>query len=183
MVVLKRLAITFICALVYYWCFYLNKFIFDSYEFSFGVNWVFIPSGLKLVMVLVALEEAAIGIAIASCLIGFENYYLDSMIRTLITGVISGGSPLLAKKVCLHYLGIDRDLLKITFKSILIMSVIFSLISATLHQLWFFYNGVTDQFIHSLAVMAIGDLLGTLIVLSFISCASAVKKRFFNPRL
>ena len=48
------------------------------------------------------------------------------------------------------------------------MSVVFALISATLHQLWFFYNGKTDAFLQSTLVMAIGNLLGTALVLTIL---------------
>ena len=50
--------------------------------------------------------------------------------------------------------------------AILQMSVVFALISATLHQLWFFYNDKSDAFIQSLLVMALGNLLGTALVLT-----------------
>ena len=72
---------------IYYWVFYLNKLIFDTYEFSFGVNWVFIPSGLQLLLVLIAVENAAIGIAIATCLIGFNDYQIVGSTRHLMPRV------------------------------------------------------------------------------------------------
>jgi hypothetical protein len=178
----KRALVIAICALLYYWCFYLNKFIFDELEFSFGVNWIFIPSGLQLVMVLVAIEEAAIGIALAACLIGFDNYQLNSLVETLITAIIAGGSPLLARKICLDFLGVDKELFKLNPKSIFFMSIVFALLSSTLHQLWYSYNGVTQQFAQSLAVMAIGDFLGTALLLSVISSASKLMHRLTSPR-
>jgi hypothetical protein len=46
------------------------------------------------------------------------------------------------------------------------MSIVFAFISATLHQLWFFYNGKSDAFLESLVVMAIGNLMGTALVLT-----------------
>ena len=164
----KRIALVLVCAVFYYLVFYLNKLLFDTYEFSYGVNWVFIPSGVQLLIVLVAILDGAIAIALASFIIGLESYYLDSVVPTVITGLISGGSPLLARKICLDFLGVDKELTKITPKSILQMSVVFSLISATLHQLWFFYNGKTDAFLQSTLVMAIGNLLGTALVLTIL---------------
>ena len=77
-----------------------------------------------------------------------------------------GGSPLLARKICFDFLGVDKELTKITSKAILQMSVVFAFISATLHQLWFFYNDKSDAFIQSLLVMALGNLLGTALVLT-----------------
>jgi hypothetical protein len=40
----------------------------------------------------------------------------------------------------------DEDLRKITFKLIVQMSLIFGLISASIHQLWFFYNNIVVDF-------------------------------------
>ena len=181
MPILKKLLVITSCALLYYGCFYLNKFVFDELEFSFGVNWVFIPSGLKLLMVLIAVEDAAIGITLASWMIGLDHYYLDSLLTTLVTGVISGCSPLLARKICLDFLGIDKELIGITPRSILIMSLVFSILSASLHQIWFFHNRATENFLHSLAVMAVGDLLGTALVLSVISIGDRYLLRLFKP--
>lgn len=162
----KRIALVLACALAYYLVFYFNKMLFDAYEFSYGVNWIFIPSGFQLLLVLVAILDGAMGVALASIFIGFENYYLDSAVRTIITGLISGGSPLLARKICLDFLNVDKELVKLTPKSILQMSIVFAFISATLHQLWFFYNGKSDAFLENLVVMAIGNLMGTALVLT-----------------
>lgn len=147
----------------------------------FGVNWIFIPSGLQLVLVLTAVEDAAIGIAFASWLIGFQYYYLDSDVNTIITGIITGASPLLARKISFDFLHIEDDLKNLTFKSILLMSIIFALLSATLHQLWFFYNHVSDQFINNLLVMVIGNLTGTIVVLFIIKVAASLIKRHNSP--
>jgi len=146
--------------------FYLNKLLFDTYEFSYDVNWVFIPRGLQLFIVLIAAVDGANGVALASIAIGFELYFLESSIRTLITAFITGGSPLLTRKICFDFLGVDKELTKITSKAILQMSVVIALINATLHQLWFFYNDKSDAFIKSLLVMALGNLLGTALVLT-----------------
>ena len=181
MPILKKLLVITSCALLYYGCFYLNKFVFDELEFSFGVNWVFIPSGLKLLMVLIAVEDAAIGITLASWMIGLDHYYLDSLLSTLVTGVISGCSPLLARKICLDFLGIDKELVGLSPRSILIMSLVFSILSASLHQLWFLYNNISENFLNSLAVMALGNMLGTALVLSAISIGDRYLVRLFKP--
>jgi len=169
---LKKIIIVLASAIAYYLVFYLNKLFFNVYEFSFGVNWIFIPSGIQLLLVLVAVIEGSLGIVLASFLIGLESYYLDSIIRTSITALISGLSPLLARKICFDFLGIDRELRNITFKAILKMSVVFAFLSASVHQLWFFYNDKSDAFLQNLLVMAIGDLLGTAIVLACIKVAT-----------
>lgn len=169
MAYLKKPLLIAACALAYYLSFYLNLLFFEHLEYSYGVNWVFIPSGLRFVLVLIAIEDAAIGIAVASWLIGVEIYPLDSIFRTTVTALISGVSPLLARKICIDLLHVNKELMDINPKSILFMSVVFAMLSATLHQIWFFYCGITDNFISSLLVMALGDFLGTALVLTTIS--------------
>ena len=94
---IKKITLVLTSALIYFLIFNLNKILFDTYEFSYGVNWIFIPSGFQLVLVLVAVGEGALGIVLASFIIGLENYYLDSVIRTFITALISGLAPLLSR--------------------------------------------------------------------------------------
>lgn len=139
-----------------------------SNEFSFGVNWIFIPSGVQLLLVLIAVWQGALGIILASFIIGLENYYLDTVFGTFITSLISGFSPLLARKICFDFLRIEKDLLNITRKSILQMSFVFAILSASIHQVWFFYNGKSEAFTQSLFVMFVGNLLGTILVLGTI---------------
>ena len=75
MKVMKKIALVVVSALVYYLVFYLNKLFFGIYEFSYGVNWIFIPSGIQLLLVLVAGIDGALGIFLASLFIGLENYF------------------------------------------------------------------------------------------------------------
>jgi len=169
-------SITFILAssFFYYLTFSVNQQFFNAYEFSFGVNWVFIPSGIQLLLVLVSGVYGAIGIFIASFIIGLKDYYLDSVFLTLITAFISGGSPLLARKICFDFLGVDKNLRNITFKLIVQISLIFGLISASIHQVWFFYNSRSDDFLNNLLVMFSGDIAGTMLVLLSVSFLNAL---------
>ena len=168
MTILRSSILVLASALVYYLIFSINRFVFQSLEFSFGVNWIFIPSGVQLLLVLIAVWQGALGIVLASFIIGLENYYLDSVVSTFVTALISGFSPLLARKICFDFLGIEKDLLNITRKSILQMSFVFAFISASLHQIWFFYNEKSEAFTQSLFVMFVGNLLGTILVLGTI---------------
>ena len=167
MAILKRIILVIAAALAYYLIFDLNKLFFGIYEFSYGVNWIFIPSGIQLLLVLVAGIDGALGIFLGSLFIGLENYYLYSVLLTSITALISGGSPLVARKICFDFLDVDKDLRNINLKSIVQMSLIFGLISASLHQLWFFYNSKSDDFLTDLIVMFTGNIFGTLLVLVF----------------
>jgi len=172
----KKIVSITICALTYYLIFYINKFFFGNLEFSYGVNWVFIPSGIQLLLVLVAGIDGALGIVLASFFIGIENYFLDSLFRTFITALISGFSPLLARKISIDLLGLQKNLLNITLRLIVKMSLIFGIISASLHQLWFFYNNKNDDFLSGFFIMFVGNILGTCCILLLVTLTNTIVK-------
>ena len=117
--------------MIYYAFFKFNLLIFDQFAYSYGVHWIFIPSGIQLVLVLSAMESAAMGIVIASWFMGYESFFTGSLLFTFVTGWIAGLSPLIARKIALDFLHIEEDLGNLTFKGIVQTSIIFALISAT----------------------------------------------------
>lgn len=172
-----------ISAVSYYLGFELNDYLFSRLEFSHGVNWIFLPSGLRLLLVLTMVEYGAIGISIASFLIGWIFYFHDNYFETLVTALISGFSPLIARSVALQFLKIDPDLHHLTSRDLLKLSILFALTSATLHQIWFVMNQHTENFIDSTFVMSLGDWLGTALVLTIASYVVAFYKKTQLRRL
>lgn len=172
---LTKSAVVLGCALAYFFAFKLNFVLFDSLKFSQGVNWVFIPSGLRLLLVLVLLYSGSVGIAIASCLINYMIGLDDQHLFNIGTAIISGFAPLIARQICLELLHVAPSLSNLNSKTLFQLSVVFSLISALLHQVWFYWNSVTEDFIESSLVMAIGDWVGTVLVLATASLALKLK--------
>jgi len=153
-------------AVAYFFAFKLNFVLFDSLEFSHGVNWIFLPSGLRMLLVLVLLSSGSVGIALATLLLNYMNGSADQHVFNIVTALISGFAPLIARQICVDYLKVGESLNNLTSKSLLQISVVFALISSVLHQVWFFWNGETTDFIASSLVMGLGDWLGTVLVLA-----------------
>jgi RsiW-degrading membrane proteinase PrsW (M82 family) len=63
------------------------------------------------------------------------------------------------------------------------MSLIFGLISASLHQVWFFYNNKSDAFINDLVVMFSGDIAGTMLVLLLVSFLNMIVLKNMPKRI
>ena len=145
--------------------FELNSFLFAALVFSKGVGWIFLPSGLRLAFILVFEEWGALGIVLASLGIGYEQHFRDDALNALVAGVISGVSPLLARKFCADFLGLNTNLERLTAASLLKVAVVFAILSPVLHQIWYVAHGQTQDFFRSTAVMAFGDFTGTLVVL------------------
>ena len=145
--------------------FLLNEFLFSRLAYSEAVNWVFLPSGLRLAFVLIFVEEGAIGIVLASSVISLLYHFNSDVITALGAGVVSGFAPWLARLICLDLFKLDVNLQRLSASTLLKVTALFSIVSPVLHQVWFSLRGQTQDFITSTAVMAVGDLIGTLVVL------------------
>jgi hypothetical protein len=172
---LIKSALTVFCAVAYLFAFKLNFMLFESLKFSDGVNWVFIPSGLRMLLVLVLLYSGSIGIALASCLINYMIGHEDQHLFNIVTAIISGFSPLIAREICLDFLQLQPSLSNLTSRTLFQLSIVFSVISALLHQVWFYWNNATENFIASSLVMALGDWVGTVMVLATASLLLKLK--------
>lgn len=152
------------CGVAYALFFLFNHLLFQHLEFTSGVNWIFLPSGLRLSLVLIFLEWGALGIALASIAISYVSYDM-SAVDSLITGGISGLAPWLARRLSLDWLKMDPDIHYLHPRQLIQLALIFSITSPVLHQIWFAWNGAHTHFVQDTGVMILGDLLGTLLVL------------------
>ena len=157
------------CAIAYFYAFKLNFYWFELFEFSAGVNWVFLPSGLRLLFVLVLLETGAVGITAASLFINYTLGSPDAHVFNFGTALISGGAPYLARHIAVNFLKLNPQLSGLTAAGFFKISVMFAFLSAALHQVWFYWHGHSDNWLSGTFVMGIGDWFGTVLVLAFAS--------------
>ena len=168
-------------SLFYYGGFSLNTFLFSRADFSVGVNWIFLPAGLRLLLTLLFAEEGAVGIAISSMAIGLFNFFTNDPLTAITSGIISGVSPYIARMIILHKTNLSEGLGNLSTSLLMQCAFIFSIISPTLHQIWFYIQGYTSNFWSSLCVMMIGDLIGSIIVI-YLAKLSIDIWRIFSPR-
>ena len=165
MTVKRDLLVVVATAIAYVGLVKLNDFFFSSFSFSNGVDWIFLPSGLRLAFILVFVESGAVGVAIASILLSHFSPSAADLVTSLGTGIISGFAPLLARQVCIDLLKLDADLRNLSTAILFKISAVFAIFSALLHQLWYTWLGQTPHFIDSTLVMTAGDFSGTVLVL------------------
>lgn len=162
---LKFIAVVAGVALVYALLHLLNELLFHRLRFSAGVEWVFLPSGLRLLAVLLLAAKGALGVALASALIGLFRVFPEDPITSLGAGVLSGLAPWLARHGATRALGIREDLAGLGAADLLKLALIFALVSASLHQLWYVARGHSESLLQGIAAMAVGDLIGAVLVL------------------
>jgi hypothetical protein len=146
--------------------FLANEAFFNSQQFEFvrGVNWIYLPAGMRLLCTLAFGEAGAIGILIASWITCVFYFFPDDPLRSFAGGIASAVAPYLVYRLALKMYGLDASLTDLNAKRLLLLTLMYSIANPTLHHLWLMLRGDAVQ-VSGFAVMVLGDLLGTLFVL------------------
>lgn len=167
-------------SVLYFGAFNFNQLVFSKLEFAPGVNWIFLPAGLRLLSTLLLAEEGAIGILLASLLITHSIYPAIDVITGVGAACISAGAPYVTYRLALLY-GMPSNLHQLTAARLSALIVIYSAISAFLHQIWFVERGISPNLLSGFGAMFTGDLAGTLIVVYTMKITLAVFRKRRNP--
>jgi len=162
-------------ALLYFGVFYLNVLFFGSLEFSAGVNWVFLPAGIRLLCTLLFVEAGVIGIFIASLAINSSGMGSLDGVTGFGAACISAGAPYLTYRLA-QARGMTPSLQQLTAARLSVLIVMYAFTSTLLHQIWFGLNGVSPHFIAGFSAMFMGDLVGTLIVIYVMKMVLAIAR-------
>ena len=172
-----------ICAVAYFYAFKLNLYWFDWFEFSHGVNWVYIPSGVRLLFVLIMARLGGIGVALSSVAVNYSYGDSGAHVFNIVTGVLSGASPCIAAYLAIKWLNLDTLLVNLTGRDFFKISVLFAVVNAVLHQLWYFWMDKTQNFLASSLAMVVGDWFGTVLVLATASLGIQLFKLWQSRQL
>jgi hypothetical protein len=157
-----------ISAALYMAFFYFNQSITAPLEEARGVNWIFLPAGLRIFLTLILDYSGAIGLAIASLLINYIGFYELDFTSTLGIAVICGVAPLLGRHFVINNLKVQSDLSNISLKQLLVIIVAYSFLSSGLHQLWFAARGLDSGSWNHFVAMFCGDIAGSILFVAVI---------------
>lgn len=142
----------------------LNEVLFTRLEFARGINWIYLPAGMRLLCTLLFAGAGAIGLLLVSWLVCFTYFFPDDMVRSFMGGILAALAPYHVYRFAAYRYGLHTSLAQLTPKRLLLLIVAYSLASPLLHHLWFWLHGDTSNLLPMFSVMFIGDLSGTLIV-------------------
>ena len=153
-------------ALLYVEFFYLNGLIFSQFEHIKGVDWVFLPAGFRVLLVLGMGLPGAVGILLGNCWLDRANLSQDNLWLVLATGLASGFTPWFVKWVMEQKGLLTRQLQKLTAQSLLQFVLIYAAANALAHQLvWWALKRPDSNPLVDVWPMFVGDVLGALMVL------------------
>ncbi|MBU3637752.1 hypothetical protein [Polynucleobacter sp. es-MAR-4] len=158
--------------------FYLNDWLTSHLAYGLGVNWIYLPAGLRLFLTLVFGLSGAVGIALASFMICYFGQFPPELTTCIGIGLISGFAPYLARIFVVSNVNVSPDLSNLSLPKLALCILIYALLSAGLHQWWFAVRGLdeTGSFNHFL-VMLLGDVLGTVLLVGLIKAGLDLLKR------
>lgn len=163
---LLGISISFIA---YYALFYANDWLTSYLSYGLGVNWIYLPAGLRLFLILIFGLPGALGIALSSFLISYYGDFATNITTCIGIGLISGFAPYIARLFVLRQISIAPDLSDLNLPKLLSCILIYAVLSAGLHQWWFLVRGLdeTGSFNHFI-VMFLGDVLGSLLLIALV---------------
>jgi hypothetical protein len=116
---------------------FLNAWLFKRLEFVPGITWIFLPAGIRLLCTLLFAHSGAVGLLLASWLVGFLHYFPEDAERALVGGIISGGAPYLVYLAARRFWGLHSSLANLSTSRLLSLAIAYAFCNAFLHLLYF----------------------------------------------
>ena len=146
--------------LIHFLNFSLTEFIYPVP----GAHLVHIPSGFKLLFVLLAGWIGALGIGVATLVACIVYRFPLEYLLGLQLAVMSGLAPFISRRIVINIYAMNEDLISISVKQLVILGLLFALLNSGLHQAVLYWNGVSQNFLDGFLVSFIGDITGAYIV-------------------
>ena len=158
-----------VSVLAYSSLFYINAWLTTHLSYGLGVNWIYLPAGLRLFLTLIFGLSGALGIAIASFVICFFGQFPPELITCIGIGLISGFAPYLARLFVMSNISISSDLSNLSLQKLAICILIYDALSSGLHQWWFAVRDLDEAgTLNHFLVMLTGDVLGTVAMIGLV---------------
>ena len=142
----------------------LNEFIFIPFEYGQGVNWVFLPAGIRLLATLLFGFTGFVGLFLASLYLNFQHFAFNDDVRALSGALAGAGGPYLAYLFAKHWFDLGPRLKNLTARRLLFTGVLCGLMSPIFHHAFMWVQtGLVDW--TAVIAMITGDIVGILTIL------------------
>ena len=145
--------------------FHFNNWIFAELTYTKGVNWVFLPAGFRIILVLILGLPGAVGITLGTWYLDGVNLF-GEIDPVYLNGVVSGMTPYLLMKFLAKGQPPFSLLQGMTTQRLLNFTLVFAAANAILHHLLWLFEGQNNINIWvDVWPMFIGDAIGALLML------------------
>lgn len=160
----------------------VNEWVFTNLEFVRGINWIYLPAGVRLICTLLFGLPAALGLLAGSWIACFYYYFPDDVLRSVAGGLMAAAAPYLAYRWARSALRLQPDLSNLTAWRLLVCAAVYALMNTTIHHLWFFLQGERAALADGYVAMLTGDITGSLFVLYTLKIVGAMGRSILRRR-
>lgn len=151
--------------IVYLLTLWLDELVFVHAAFPTFVDWIYLPTGIRLLSTLLLGVDGAIGLLISGLLVDFFHYFPNDPVRAIAGAIFSATGPYIVYRIALECYGLKASLTNLTPRRLVVLAFAVAFANSTLHHVWFALTGNTQHWLKSYCMMFVGDLLGALILL------------------
>ena len=143
----------------------LQKHFLSAFDHAPGINLLFVPSGIRLIVIMIGGIWAAAGVCLGSFLLSGYEFHLLSNTQLVAVAACSGLGPYIALRGSLSALGIDSGLSGLAPRQLPFISLGVAVGSSLLHNLAFSATGLEpwSAFLNNSLAMTAGDFVGILL--------------------
>jgi hypothetical protein len=148
--------------------YFTNNFLTDFLYLTPGAHLVHLPSGIKILMTLIAGPIGALAIFIVSNIWGVMFPFPGQFGLVFLLSIGSAGVPWLVCKICSDKFHLDDELSNLTLSSLLSISFSYAVLNSLLTQSIIYLAGQSQDLWGGVEVMFLGDVTGILLVVSIV---------------
>lgn len=145
--------------------YFLNNHLTKDLYLAPAAHIVHLPSGVKMLMVLVSGMLGAIAIAIVGFAWGVSNSFSHNYVLALCLAIASGATPLISVMIFNKIFQLSDNLSNLTLDKLFFLSLTYASFNSLVHQIVVLSYGETKDLVNGLLVMFTGDITGIFIVL------------------
>lgn len=142
----------------------MNEVVFKAGEFVPGINWVYLPAGVRLLATMLFGFSGAIGLLLAAWCVNFWIFFPHDFPRSFVGGIIAAVAPYIVYVMARRFFGLQGSLGNLTAGKLLVCIVVYSLASPLMHHIWFHLRDSASHDWSGFFVMVTGDFLGSVVV-------------------
>jgi hypothetical protein len=156
---------------------WVNEVAFLGLEHSNGVNWVFLPAGIRLLATLLFGLAGFEGLLLAGLYLNFWHFDFQSDFRAWSGAFAGAAGPYVAALFARHWFDLRGRLQGLTVRALLFTALLCGFLSPILHHaLRWVLTGEVDW--HALTAMIVGDIAGIVVVLALAKGVIALAERY-----
>jgi hypothetical protein len=132
---------------------------------AYGANYIWLPAGVRLLIAMLLGVVGAAGVAVAATYLSLQSGGVEHLPNAMAYGLISGFAPYLALRSFMVFLNGEFNLIRLSGKRLLQLTLWAATVNTGLKHIFFLVEDPSRNFLESGFYMALGDCVGTLIVL------------------